>query len=111
MKNQLLYGASDDLIILEGKIDEEIDALSSASSGVSFECSDGTKGTIQHDGDWKIKATHVGTAFVSVLPVAKDFADEVVRSVKSSNAPEYSDILVLSPVNWIKIGRKTFKNK
>lgn len=111
MKNQLLYGASDDLVILEGKIDDEIGCYSSAKSGLPFECSDGTKGKISYDGDWKIKITHVGTAFIQVLPVAANFADEASRSIQSHNAPKYSDILVLSPVNWIKINSKTFKNK
>lgn len=92
-----VYGASDDLIEIEGFISEELDYNDEV---VDFSCSDGSSGTISYDGNWIIDVTEKGTGFVKLVDSVEDeHTDEDALDCTS-----YSSVLVLD-VEWIKIGK------
>jgi hypothetical protein len=99
-----IYGASDDLIEIDGAINEEIDCYSTAEKGLKITCSDGTTGKISYDGEWKIKLKHTGDKFLAhaFVPAFGEHSDE------AKGCTTYSDVLVLENIEWVKIGRKTF---
>ncbi len=49
-----IYGASDDLIEIDGQIIDEVDAYSASDEPIKFKTSQGTKGTFFYDGEWKV---------------------------------------------------------
>jgi len=103
-----IYGASDDLIEIEGEINDEHQANS--GDQFNFSISDGTKGYIAYSdaGEWKIVIHYEGTLFNSkILSVGDDEKHTIPEAIGLSS---YSDILVMeSGVQWVKIGRKTYK--
>lgn len=102
-----IYGASDDLIEIEGAVSDEITCYDEKTN---FSASDGTKGTISYDddGQWRIEVKEQGDKFSGLVrSVGEDnkhiFPDAV-------GCTSYSDVLVLKEgIEWVKIGRKTFK--
>ena len=63
-----IYGASDDLIEVEGDITEEFPAITDESSLLAF--SDGTLLRVRYDEDglWRITPLAKGTATLSITP-------------------------------------------
>ncbi len=97
-----IYGASDDLIIIEGDIDDEVEAYKAKRCW----CSDGTEFTIKYDAEWVISIIEEGTLFDKIIPSVGDNN----HSGEFSCCSGYSDILILNEgIEWIKIGNKTFK--
>lgn len=101
----IIYGLSDDFIIIEGQIEGEYINYTLAKRGISFECSDETKGTITYDGDWKIKVIKKGTLFQELRPNVGDNGKHKDLAFKCTS---YSDVLILkNGIFWVKInGRK-----
>ena len=101
----LIYGASDDSIIIEGQIDKEYINYTLAKRGIPFECSDETKGTITYDGDWVIKIEKQGSLFQELRPSIGDTGKHLGLAFKCTS---YSDVLIMNDgVLWVKIsGRK-----
>jgi hypothetical protein len=100
----LIYGASDDLVILQGQIDEEYGNYTLAKRGIPFECSDGTKGKITYDGDWLISVEEKGSLFQEVRPNVGDNGKHTDLAVKCTS---YSDVLILGDgILWVKINGK-----
>lgn len=101
-----IYGASDDLIEVEGEIEGEIDCFNSTNR--SIKCSDGTEAKIKYDGNWNITVINTGSSFNKIIlgdPEEKPHTDADCK-----NCSPYSDVLVLDGgIEWIKIGRKTLK--
>lgn len=103
-----IYGASDDLIEIDGQISDEVDAYSASKEPVKFKTSLGTKGTILYNGEWKITITEEGSDFMRVVESVGDDDDHTEDDTK--NIPSYSDVLILSgDLEWIKINGKKYK--
>jgi hypothetical protein len=104
-----IYGASDDLIIIDGQIDDEVDAYSSSNEPVKFKTSLGTKGIISYNGEWKITIKEEGDDFVRVVESIGDEYDEHIEE-NTKSIPSYSDALILSgDLEWIKVNGKKYK--
>ncbi len=100
----LLYGESDDCVKIEGQNSGEYIYWALAQRGIPFECSDGTKGKITYDGDWKIEVSNKGEFFDRVIPLIGDTGK---HEGIAFNCTSYSDVLVLKDgVFWIKINGK-----
>lgn len=103
-----IYGASDDLIEIDGQISDEVDAYSASDEPVKFKTSLGTKGTIIYNGEWKITITEEGSDFMRVVESVGDDDDHTEDDTK--NIPSYSDVLILSgDLEWVKIKGKKYK--
>lgn len=91
-----LYGASDDLVIMEGTVDDEHDCYHEAKKGVKFSVSDGTEGVIKFTGSWDIDVHTAG----SQLTMHLKHADPEPHKYKERN----SDVLVFrSHIKWFEI--------
>lgn len=102
-----IYGASDDLIEIEGAISDEINSYDDKTS---FSVSDGTKGSISYDddGQWRIEVKEQGIKFSGVVRSVGDDAKHIFPDAVGCTS--YSDVLVLKEgIEWVKIGRKTLK--
>lgn len=89
-----LFGASDDLVLLEGSIDEELEAYNEEAS---FSFSDGTLGSIKYDGTWCIEILHKGEEFETLIPSSAE------AGIRSDGTPCYSDVLIMNNVSYILI--------
>jgi hypothetical protein len=103
--NTLIYGSSDDLIEIEGKVEGEYNNYTLAKRGIPFECSDETKGTITYDGDWKITVEKEGNLFQELRTNVGDSGKHKDLAFKCTS---YSDVLILKDgILWVKMnGRK-----
>jgi len=101
----IIYGASDDLVEIEGQVEGEYGNYTLASRGIPFECSDETKGTITYDGDWLITVDKQGSLFQELRPNVGDMGKHTDLAFKCTS---YSDVLILKDgILWVKInGRK-----
>ena len=103
-----IYGASDDLIEIDGQISDEVDAYSASDEPVKFKTSQGTKGSIMYDGEWKITIKEEGSDFVKVIESVGDDNNHTEENTK--NVPPYSDVLILDgDLEWVKIKGKKYK--
>jgi len=87
-----LYGASDDLIELEGGIDDELGAYDVVSN---FVLSDGTRGTIEYtkDGVWRINILEHGDVRVHIIHPTREEID---------NDTNYTDrATFIGDIDWI----------
>ena len=90
-----IYGASDDLIEVEGQLSEEFDVDCLATTFVGI--SDGTLLRISYDGMWHIN-------------VARKPVDTVVKIHRATNEDDdYSDIAEIDnkvgDIDWLVVGR------
>ncbi len=103
-----IYGASDDLIEIDGQISDEVDAYSASDEPVKFKTSQGTKGTIMYDGEWKITVMKEGPDFVKVIESVGD--DNKHTEENTKDVPPYSDVLILDgDLEWVKVKGKKYK--
>jgi hypothetical protein len=103
-----IYGASDDLIEIDGQISDEVDAYSASDEPVKFKTSQGTKGTIMYDGEWKITIKEEGSDFVKVIESVGDDNNHTEENTK--DVPPYSDVLILDgDLEWVKVKGKKYK--
>jgi hypothetical protein len=103
-----IYGASDDLIEIDGQISDEVDAYSSSDEPVKFKTSKGTKGSLMYDGNWNITIREEGPDFVKVIESVGDDNDHTEENTK--DVPPYSDVLILEgELEWIKVKGKKYK--
>lgn len=101
-----IYGASDDLIEIEGAINDEVGCYFKAKQMIA--CSDNTKASISYDGEWKINVLVEGEKFLGKINSVGDDAKHI--SPDAEGLTSYSDVLVLDEgIEWVKVGRKTFK--
>lgn len=111
MSKTRIYGYSDDGIIIDGlNYSDEYGCYSVCEKGINFICSDGTKGVITYNGEWKIEVLEKGIYFNRlVLSIGDDdeFTDKEVLG-----CTPYSDVLLFNEnalIEWIKIGNEKFK--
>lgn len=93
MKTIEIYGASDDLIEIDGDICEEFNPISDETSYIA--CSDGTLLTVEYtrQGYWRINRIQEGTAKYSKVE-GKNVDDD------------YSDTVTLEgEISWVMMGR------
>jgi hypothetical protein len=106
-----IYGASDDLIEIDGQINDEIEAYSAERKPIEFKTSLGTKGTILYNGEWKITITEEGSDFVRVISSIGDEYDDKHTEENTNDIPSYSDVLILSgDLKWVKVKGEKFKS-
>lgn len=102
-----IYGASDDLIEIEGPCSEEFGCYDHKKP-IKIQMSDGTKATIYYDDEWKITVPFAGSKYHSVIPSVGDDNEHVAEHAKGCSS--YSDVLVMDEgIEWVKIGRKIFR--
>lgn len=101
-----IYGASDDLIEIEGAVNDEIGCYFKARKTIL--CSDNTKATIAYDGEWKINVLVEGEKYLGKINSVGDDAKHIFPDAEGLTS--YSDVLVLGEgIEWVKISGKTFK--
>src|SRR5574343_126221 len=102
-----IYGASDDLIEIDGAISEEANHYD--AKNIAIKASDGTQAKITYDenGEWKIKVDVEGEKFLGLIHSVGDDAKHIFPDAEGCSS--YSDVLVLDEgIEWVKVGRKTF---
>jgi hypothetical protein len=103
-----IYGASDDLIEIDGQISDEVEAYSIDRTPLKFKTSLGTKGTITYNGEWKIDVKEGGSDFMIKIESVGD--DNTHTEENTKDVPSYSDVLILDgDLEWIKVNGKKFK--
>ena len=96
-----IYGASDDLVEIDGEFSEEIDCYSKAEKGLSIHCSDGTIGKIKYDGDWRINLIQEGLLFDKLIRSNDENPHE---DEDAHDCTSYSDVLIMKEgLEWIEI--------
>lgn len=96
-----VYGASDDLVEVEGDIREEFNVSSDSAELLAF--SDGTVLRVGydelHDGYWRITPMFRGSAHLTVEPVASAYGR------REDGKPAYSEIATLTgEIRWVVRG-------
>lgn len=87
MKTVTVYGASDDLLEVEGDITEEFGCYDIEAGILAF--SDGTLLGVQYDGCWRITTRAKGSAALTHVPADGEYTDN------------YSDRVTLSgDIKW-----------
>ena len=90
-----VYGASDDLVEVEGDIEEE---WGSCYDGGILACSDGTLIAIEYDGEWHLSVLHNGDSLTVVTPMDRD-------------KDEYTDTVTIDgPIKWVVVAPKREDN-
>ena len=102
MSKVVIYGLSDDLIEVEGDIEEEFNpAYGSSTSRLCF--SDGTILSIVYGGMWKIELLNAGTAVYEKIYEA---VEDDTRVKVMGKYPDYSDVVTLNgDVKFVTFGR------
>lgn len=101
-----IYGGSDDLIEIEGEIEDEVNKID--AKNVNIECSDGTSAKISYTGEWVITDLVCGDLFHKHIKSVGDDSEHTEEDAKGCSS--YSDVLVMeNGLDWVRIGRKTFK--
>lgn len=101
-----IYGASDDLIEIEGAIEDEHGCFDHKKP-ISITASDGTKATIFYDGEWKINVLFAGPKYLSKIDSVGDDGKHIGEE---KGFTPYSDILILdNGIEWVKIGSKKYQ--
>lgn len=104
-----IYGASDDIIVIDGQISDEVDAYSFEKKPIKFKTSLGTKGTITYNGEWKINVEEDGSDFVIKIESVGD--DNTHTEENTNDIPSYSDVLILDgDLDWVKVNGKKYKS-
>lgn len=102
-----ISGGSDDLIEIDGDISDEIPVAMRVNL-VKFSASDGTKGHISFDGEWRITVIDEGSLFKKVINGNNEEKPHTDPDAK--NCAAYSDVLILKDgIEWVRIGRQKFK--
>lgn len=98
MNHTIIFGASDDLIEIEGHLREEFGGYISDDEKLYIACSDGTLLSVSYDGEWKFHVDRQGALFEKIIP-------GVGEDGKHSEYPEAtscSDIVVFKEgLTWI----------
>ena len=104
----MVYGASDDLIEIEGDISEEFCHPSMSDDGAKWWLgfSDGTVLAVHYDGQWRFPIVAKGSAAVS-----RDETTEEEGN-RPDGKPAYSDVVTLDgDVRWALLGSDFEKAK
>lgn len=101
-----IYGASDDLIEIEGQITDEVDCYNHQKP-IKITASDGTIASIFYNGEWKLNVKFAG---VKYLHLVDSVGDDNEHEGVALGCTSYSDVLIFDEgIEWVKIKGKTFK--
>jgi hypothetical protein len=101
-----IYGASDDLVEIEGIISDEHDCYDHKKP-IRITASDGTIGSIFYGGEWKISVKFAGDKYIEKIDSVGDDGKHIGIA---AGCTSYSDVLVFDDgIEWVKIGRKLYK--
>jgi hypothetical protein len=100
----VIYGASDDLIEIEGAFSEEL-------GGYDFDgylaCSDGTLLRVKYEGEWRFTRVRAGTIESKIIP---SVGDDNSHEGEYSRLTSYSDIVVFDgKLTWVLQGKSLAK--
>lgn len=101
-----VYGASDDLIEIEGDLSEEFTPSDDHDTWLVF--GDGTILSVRYDqtGTWRITRTSNGTAAMIWEEASADDGN------RADGKPAYSDVVTLiGDLRWLVVGEKVTFNK
>jgi hypothetical protein len=99
-----IYGASDDLIEIEGAISDDVDCYNHKKP-IKMTFSDGTIATIFYNGEWKINVKEHGTKFKAKINCA---GEDIEHTGIAKGCTSYSDVLILDEgIKWVRIKGKT----
>jgi hypothetical protein len=102
-----IYGGSDDLIEIEGQINDEVGCYDHKRP-IKIECSDGTIATIFYDvnGNWKIEVKNEGHL---IQALHKTTGEDHKHTGVADGCTSYSDVLIFdSGIEWVKIKGKKY---
>lgn len=105
-----IYGASDDLVEIDGAISEEVNPT--YGSVINILGSDGTKATIHYSnsGFWKIEILLAGAEFDKIIKGTGDNMEHTDEDAIGCSS--YSDVLIFKEgIKWVKIGKKKFNKE
>ncbi len=108
MAKTKIYGASDDLIEIDGEVSEEYNKIN--AKNLSINASDGTQAKITYndEGEWKIDLINMGNKYLDLILSVGD--DDKHTHEDAIDCSSYSDVLVLDDgIEWVKVGGKKFK--
>ena len=106
-----VYGASDDLIEVEGDLREEFNAYD-LEDGAVLAFSDGTvlRAVYDDDGCWRLTRLAEGRGLMRKIE-AFDLADEGLKH-PGTDVPGYSDLVTLeADIEWVVFGPTFHKGK
>lgn len=98
-----IYGASDDLIEIDGDVSEEFNAYSSDEDAEwRLALSDGTLLSVRYDGCWRFNQLIAGS--VSFTRVEADAEDK--PGSRPDGGPWYSDVLTFADgITWVALSK------
>jgi hypothetical protein len=103
----VIYGASDDLIEIEGDISEELNPpynLDEGGEKVWLACSDGTLLSVRYDGRWRFARDTKGSAAYENDEATDD------EGSREDGKPAYSDVVTLTgDVRWVALAKQVAK--
>lgn len=101
-----VYGASDDLLEIEGEIREEYGCYRAEKLYVTF--SHGAVISVEYDGEWKItKHCEPSNGKIEVYPAGSDKAQEL--NDFSGDYSDYAEIKSNDNVEWVAIADQIYK--
>jgi len=106
MNTIIVYGASDDIIGVDGAIKNEFDVCDIGDDYKYFlGFSDGTMLSVKYDGCWRIARMKAGTSKFSKTEGDPDSEEEV------DGYPGYSDVVTLTcdhsnDIKWVVLGKE-----
>jgi hypothetical protein len=106
--SQRIYGASDDLIELEGDIRDEIGCYGiDDDKDVKWylALSDGTLLSVNYDGRWRFAVVTVGGAQLSKIEATED------EGSRADGTPAYSDVVTLDgpKILWAALSKEVVR--
>lgn len=103
MENKtVIYGASDDLLEIDGDFSEEIGVDSDEPFTVGV--SDGTLLEVEYDGEWKFRTKKKGSGLKEII---QSVGDEGTHEAPYEKYTSYSDLVILhGEIKWVTQGTK-----
>lgn len=102
----IIYGASDDLLEIDGYFSEELSIGSDEKSFVGV--SDGTLLSVEYDGEWKFRLERKGSLFKEIIQSVGEDSDHEGENKKYTS---YSDLVIFEgDIKWVILGEKAVKN-
>jgi hypothetical protein len=101
-----IYGASDDLLEIEGDVEEELNPSSDDAEkdgGCVLACSDGTLIGVRYDenGCWRLTPVVMGAAKWSKVEATAD------EGRRADDTPAYSDVVTLDgEIAWVALSNR-----
>lgn len=105
-----IYGASDDLLEIEGALIE--DEVNTPDRPYNVYCSDGTEALFSYEdsGEWKCKVIKEGNQYIECIASVGDDGAEHIGNAKGCTP--YSDVLIIrEPLAWIRVNKKYYRPK